>query len=92
MAIVAASLRTANYTVCETWGGLLGFGPPPYPLAWDDWGLAKRSNLGHGVGVMCRTPPSYIHDYRCFGVFGSGVCVLCGCVLGFLRVLRPLLP
>ena len=37
-------------------------------------------------------PPLLIHDYRCSGVFGSVVWFVCGYVLGFLRVLGPLLP
>ena len=74
------------------WGGLLGLVGTPYPVCEAEWFGAGRSNIGHGVGVMCRTPPLYIHDYRCSSVFGSGVCLLGGYVLGFLRVLRPLSP
>lgn len=45
-----------------------------------------------GMGLCAEMGGRKYSDYRCFGEFGSFVVGLGGYVLGFLRVLRPLLP
>jgi len=43
-------------------------------------------------GGCAEALPFLTRVIRCFGGFGSVVCLVCGLFLGILRVLGPLLP